>query len=374
MVREWIADSKVPGLGILQLPSGVRTWYLRYREPGGKQQHHRIGRADVVSRTLAREEAHKLLAAVATGQAPTSARQERRRAPTIAQLLERIKREHWPRLRPGTVANNELIWRLHLLPVFGSTKVVELQRRQVIAWFNVHSADRPTRANRSLEVLSKAMSLAELWELRPQGTNPCSGVIANIERKRRRYLSRDELQRLLTALDQLPAAGIRWRFGQMVRLLLFTGCRVREIMCARWCWLDEGAARLTLPPEAHKTGGDGSERVVHLPPAAMAILRRLRCETNSEWIIAGDGNGPLVSYWRMWSQLIAAAGIQNLRIHDLRHNYASLAISAGLTLPQIGGLLGHASPQTTQRYAHLIDESAAAAAALVAGQIKNPAG
>jgi integrase len=372
MSRQWIADRKVPGLGLLVLPSGVRTWYLRYREPTGKQQHHRIGRADSVNATAAREEAHKILAAVATGQAPTSARQQRRRAPTVEQLLQRIQAEHWRKLRPGTVVNNELIWRRHLLPVFGGMKVAEIQQRHVADWFHRASLERPVRANRCLEVLSKAMNLAELWELRPAGSNPCVRLSANTERKRRRYLTSEELQRLLVAVDGFAAAGVRWRFAQLVRLLLVTGCRVREIMAARWDWL-QGTV-LLVPAEAHKTGQDGSDRRVHLPPAAMAILQELRQQSNSPWIIAGDGDGHLVGYWRMWDQLLEQAGISNLRIHDLRHNFASLGVSAGLSLPQIGGLLGHASPQTTARYAHLVDEAAAAAAALVAAQIKAPAG
>jgi integrase len=221
------------------------------------------------------------------------------------------------------------------------------------------------RANRCLEVLSKAMALAELWELRPQGTNPCHGIASNGERKRKRYLSRDELQRLLAALDTFADAGVRWRFAQLVRLLLLTGCRINELMAAEWSWLDEQAARLTLPPEAHKTGGDGSERVIHLPPAASLILRELRRETNSRWIIAGDGDGHLVGYWRMWSQLLEHAGIENLRIHDLRRSYASIGLSAGLSLDQIGELLGHNSPQTTARYAFLVEDAAKAAAALI---------
>jgi integrase len=370
MGKQWIADKRVPGLGVMVLPSGVRTWYLRYREPGGKQQTHKIGRADSVNVTTAREEAHKILAAVAKGDAPTSARQQLRRSPTVAQLLERIKREHWRKLRPGTVVNNELIWRLHLLPEFGATKVVDLQRRQVVAWFHEHSDKRPVRANRCLEVLSKAMSLAELWELRPQGTNPCQGVQSNREGKRKRYISREELERMTAALDAFATAGVRWRFAQLVRLLLLTGCRINELMAAPWRWLDDDATVLTLPPEAHKTGGDGNERKVHLPPAASLILRELRRRSNSEWIIAGDGDGHLVGYWRMWADLLEDASIQNLRIHDLRHSYASYAITtAGLTLPQVGALLGHASPQTTARYAHLMDEAAAAMAAKVASAI-----
>jgi hypothetical protein len=131
MSKQWIPDRKVPGLGLMVLPSGVRTYYLRYREPSGKQQTHKIGRAEVVNITAAREEAHKILAAVARGDAPTSARQQLRRAPTVAQLLDRIKVEHWRKLRPGSVVNNELIWRRHLLPVFGAMRVHEVQQRHV---------------------------------------------------------------------------------------------------------------------------------------------------------------------------------------------------------------------------------------------------
>jgi integrase len=369
MSKQWIPDRKLPGLGLMVLPSGVRTWYLRYREPSGKQQTHKIGRAEVVSVTTAREEAHKILASVARGEAPTSARQKLRRSPTVAELVERIKVEHWRKLRPGSVANNELIWRRHLLPEFGAIKVQSVQQRHVAEWFHRASIERPVRANRCLEVFSKAMNLAELWELRPQGSNPCLRIEANTERKRRRYLSREELQRLLAALDTFGTTAPRWRFAQLIRLLLLTGCRVREIMHARWEWINDDATVLVIPAEKHKTGGDGSERKVHLPPAAGLILRELRRRSNTAWVIAGAGDGPLISYLRQWNELLAAAGITNLRVHDLRHSFASLGVSAGLSLPQIGGLLGHASPQTTQRYAHLVDEAAAAAAAKVAALI-----
>lgn len=368
--KTWLKDGKVPGLGVLVLPSGVKTWYLRYYLPDGKEQQHRIGRADSIAPEVAREEAHKVLAAAAQGGQPTSARQELRRSPTITVLAQRVEDKHYWKLKPGTRANYELIWRLHLLPKFGAVKVAQLRTGDVYDWFTELSKATPIKANRCLEVLSKAMALAEVWGLRPQGSNPCDGVAANTERKRRRYLSRDELGRLLAALDTFAAAGVRWRFAQLVRLLLLTGCRINELMAAPWSWYDDSTARLTLPPGAHKTGGNGHERIIHLPPAAVQILQELRHRSNSPWIIAGNGDGHLVGYWRMWCDLIKAAGINNLRPHDARHSWASWAITkAGLTLPQVGGLLGHASPQTTARYAHLLDEAAAAMAAQVAAAI-----
>jgi integrase len=358
MVREWIADTKVPGLGILRLPSGVETWYLRYREPGGKQQHHKIGRAGVVSRTLAREEAHKLLASVAKGEAPTSVRQEVRRGPSVADLYARLQAEHYGKLRTSTRAGYRSIWEAHIIPELGGHKVQQVTTAQVM---NLIRSVGGTQANRTLAVLRKAFNLAILWGLRKD--NPCAKVPGNGERKRRRYLTREEMARLLVALDGFAPAGVRWRFAQLVRLLLLTGCRVSEVKDARWSWL-QGAV-LVVPPECHKTGADGHPRLVHLTPAAVDVLQQLRAQSNSDWIIQGDGDHPLVGYQKLWQELLATAKIADLLVHDLRHHYASMAVSAGLTLNQIGGLLGHASPLTTARYAHLVDEAAAAAASKV---------
>lgn len=364
MVREWIADTKVRGLGILRLPSGVETWYLRFREPSGKQQHHRIGRADIISRTLAREEAHKLLAAVAKGEAPTSARQALRRGPSMADLHRRLMAEHYPKLRAKTRVGYQSIWRLHILPELGTAKVQAVTSAQVMAL--THKVGG-IQANRVLAIMRKAFNLAILWGLRAD--NPCTRVPANAERKRRRYLNRDELQRLLTALDGFGAAGVRWRFAQLIRLLLLTGCRVSEIKDARWSWL-QGTV-LVVPPESHKTGVSGHPRLIYLTEPAMAVLQQLRAASNGEWVIEGQGgDAPLVGYGKLWRELCAAAELRDLKVHDLRHTYASMGISAGLTLKQIGGLLGHASPMTTDRYAHLIDEAAAAAAAKVIAQLR----
>lgn len=368
MKREWQPDRKISGLGLMILPSGVRTWYVRYREPSGKQQTHKIGRAEVVSLTMAREEAIKILASVAKGEAPGTDKQLLRQGKTVAELAAMVAEKHYvTRVRPSTAVGYEVLWRRHILPRIGSEKVATLQAIQVIDMLE----ELPWgQQNRALAVLSKAMNLAELWGIRPKGTNPCKGIQGNGERKRKRYLSRDELERLMAAMDQFAEAGVRWRFAQLIRLLLLTGCRVREIMCAQWSWFDEQAAVLTVPANNHKTGSSGDDRKVHLPPPAVSILRELRRRSNSEWIIAGDDDGHLVGYWRMWDDLLAAAKITNLRVHDLRHSFASYAITkAGLTLPQLGGLLGHASPQTTARYAHLVDEAAAAMAAQVAAAI-----
>jgi integrase len=368
MKREWKPDTKVAGLGLLVLPTGVETWYLRLREPSGKQKHHRIGRAGVINRTLAREEAHKLLAAVAKGDAPTSARQELRHGPSMADLYERIKLKHHPKLRPNTVKGYECTWDLHIIPALGTTKVKLVTTTQVV---NLIDKIGGTQANRTLAIIRKAFNLAILWGMRTE--NPCAKVPGNPENKRERYLSGEEHQRLMAALEAFPVTQLQWRFTQLIKLLMLTGCRAGEVCRGRWEWVDEKAGVMRLPAEHHKTGQQtGKKRVVHLPPSAILILRELRRSTNSPWIIAGQGDGPLIGYQKLWSELMTAAKIEDFRVHDLRHNYASVALTrVGLTLPQVGGLLGHTSPQTTQRYAHLIEDGAKAMAAAVADQLSS---
>jgi len=158
---------------------------------------------------------------------------------------------------------------------------------------------------------------------------------------------------------------VRWRFAQLVRLLLLTGARLREVMCAEWCWIDWQRSVLKVPDERGKTGA----AEIQLAPRAVEILRELleaeatmggQCQA----VIAGeDRYGPLAGYRKLWLALLAQAGIEDLRIHDLRHTFASYALSGGQTLGTVGQLLGHRSTQTTSRYAHLIDDAARRAVA-----------
>lgn len=366
MKREWIQDNKVSGLGILRLKSGVETWYLRYREPGGKQQHHKIGRADVINRTLAREEAHKILAAVAKGEAPTSTRKELRDGPTVADLHKLVDEKHYPKLRQKTRDGYQSIWDCHIIPKLGTTKVKQVTSGQVMKLLEKVGG---TQANRTLAVLRKAMNLAILWNIRTD--NPCDKVPGNGENKRERYLSDEELKRLIAALDTYPTTPLQWRFAQLVKLLILTGCRLNEICSGRWEWFDEKAAALVIPREGHKTGKKtGKDRVVHLPPTAIRILRELRLKSNSDWIIAGRADGHLVGFQKLWRELLEHAKIEGLTAHDLRHHWASVAITeSNLTLKQVGGMLGHLSPLTTDRYAHLIDQGAKEMARSVAEKL-----
>ena len=219
----------------------------------------------------------------------------------------------------------------------------------------------PYQANRVLAVLSKMFNLAERWGLRPDGSNPCRHVEKFGERKRERMLSASELSRLGEALaghDGSPfVAGA-------VKLLIFTGARLGEILGLRWDWvdLDRGEARLPDSKSGAKT--------LHLPPPALAALATLpRIEGNSFVIVGHRAGAPLVNLEKPWRAIRATAGLDDFRLHDLRHAFASIAASSGLGLPIIGKILGHTQPATTARYAHLASDPVKAAAAAVAEKI-----
>jgi integrase len=355
--RYRLNDTLVPGLCLLVLPSGARTYYLRHRVDGA-QRELKLGTPAELSPDQARELARAALARVRAGGDPGAERKAAREAPTIEALAARHLQAHASRKRSGR--NDEILWRRHLLPAFARVRVAALTREQVREWHACHP--QLATANRALEVLGVAMGLAEEWGWRPVGTNPARGVKAHLERQRRRYASPDELSRLREAMARWEAQGplaIRWRFVQLVRLLLLTGARLREVMEAQWSEIDWGRGVLRVPAERGKTGA--SE--VRLSDRAVAVLRGLEAAARgSQWVVPGEtGERPLVGYRRMWLALLEEAGVSDLRVHDLRHTFASYSLSGGQTLGTVGQLLGHRSTQTTSRYAHLIDDAARAA-------------
>jgi integrase len=355
--RYRLNDSLVPGLSLLVLPSGFKTYYVRFRTVDGVQRELKLGTPVELTPDDARRLARNALAQVREGRDPASERHQMRKAPTMADLAARYMDRHGKRKRSGF--NDEILWRRHILPAMERVKVARLTREQVRQFHVDHPS--PTTANRAMEVLSKAMTLAEEWGWRPPGSNPCTGIKAHRENQRRRYMTADELARLRDALANWESPGLRWRFAQLVRLLLLTGARLREIMEGQWDWVDWERRVIEVPAEKGKTGASS----IRLSSRAVEILRELRAASNSNWIIAGLGDGPLVGYRRLWLTLLDQAGITDLRVHDLRHTFASYSLSGGQTLGTVGQLLGHRSAQTTTRYAHLIDDAAHRAVAQV---------
>jgi integrase len=363
--RYKIQDRTLPGFFLRIEPTGGKSFYVRYRTPENVQRDFKIGTPENLTPDQARAIARETLGAVAQGKDPGADRRAKRTAPTLKDLAVRYMAEHGSKKKSGH--NDEILWRRHLLPTMGMARVALLSREQVRRFHTNHPS--PNTANRAVEVLSKAMDLAKEWQW-TDGENPCLGVKAFPEQKRKRYLSSEELERLRVVLDnwtEREPEAVRWRFAQMIRLLLLTGARTGNIMRGRWEWLSWNQRTLTVPAEEHKTGGKtGDELVIHLGDDAVRILRDLHKHNGeSPWIVPGmDPTKALTRQTRMWAALLDDAQIGlhpvwgQLRIHDLRHSFASFALSNGLSLGVVGQLLGHQSTQTTSRYAHLMKEAA----------------
>ena len=285
--------------------------------------------------------------------------------PTVADLAERYFREHVVvRCKPGTAKLHRRVVRKHILPEFGKLPVAAIGREQVT---DLHYRLRhvPAMANQVIVTLSRMINQAEIWGLVPEGGNPCRFVVKYRQRKRERFLTEEEFRRLGRVLGTLESAGrVPMHAAAAIRLLMLTGCRRNEILTLRWedVHLDVNELRL----RDSKTG----PRAVPLSPAAVKVLAGLPRVAGNPWVIAGRRPGARLSDFNShWYRVRSRAGLEDVRLHDLRHSFASRALALGESLPMIGKLLGHTKIQTTARYAHLARDSIHVSAARVAASI-----
>jgi integrase len=343
----------IKGFGARVTASSAKAFVLNYRIHG-RERRLTIGSFPAWTVSAAREEAHRLRREIDQGRDPLVEREAKRAAPTMAELCDRYLIEHAVRKRERSRVEDESLIRQWVLPKLGGRKAADIRHADIDRLHRkITQAGTPIRANRTVTLLSKIFALAIRWEIRAD--NPASKVERNDEEPRARYLKDGELRRLTAALAARPDQAA----ANAVRLLLLTGARRGEVLGASWDQFDLDAGIWTKP-SAHTK--QKREHRVPLSAPARALLANMKAAGDAPYLFPSrGGTAPLTDIKKSWAAICRAADLQGLRLHDLRHSYASVLASAGLSLPVIGALLGHTQPATTARYTHLFDNPLRAA-------------
>ena len=352
-----VMDAELPGFGVRVMPSGVRSYFIRYRNKENRPLRYTIGQHGKITADQARKLAMKLFAEIAAGNDPAGNREAARKAPKVSELFERFMKEHAKvHTAPSTQRLYERLVIKFILPKLGHLTVGGVERRDIQ---KVHHSMRGThrQANQVLSVLSKAFNLAEAWGWRTQGTNPCRHVKKFKEAARDRFLSDEEMKRLGVALDELESAHrLAPGVADVVRLLALTGCRLGEVQQLRWEDVDFERSLFVLP--ASKTGK--REHVVGA--MTLALLSELLRVEGSPWIFPGvkDQSQCLSQsvIQHAWNGKIRPAakleeqdtGLPDVHLHDLRHTVGTNAGQTGANAFLIRDKLGHKTTAMTNRY------------------------
>ena len=366
-------DRRLTGFGVRVYPTGGKVYFAHARGPDGPKRV-KVGRHGVLNADEARQRAALIIARIKAGEEPVP-EPVAAVGPTVAEVAERFRRDHIAvRLKATSAKRLESVIRWHILPAFGNRPMAGIERKDVLA-LHQRMSGTPNQANRVLRTLSLMYTLARDWGLLPPelpsaGHNPCSGIAKYPDKRRERFLTDAEFERLGDVLNEAEERGGASASSiAAIRMLLLTGCRKSEILTLRWEHVDLDAAQLRLPDT--KTGA----RTISLPRAAVKVLEAIPRVSGNPWVIAGRKPGThLKSLDVGWRTLRARARLQDVRIHDLRHSYASRALALGESLPMIGKLLGHKQVETTARYAHLADDSVHASAERIADSLAGDMG
>lgn len=347
----YLWDTEMAAFGVRLYPSGRKSFVVSYWSRG-RRRFFTLGQFGRLTVQQAKEAALDIFLRVRRGDDPSADRRTSNQAPTVADLADRHIEDHVKvKNKPRSVKRARQVWDRCVLPKLGKRKVADIERADV-AKLITGMADTPAMANKVITLLSKAFNLAEIWGWRSEGTNPCRHAERFKEESRERYLSPSELDRLGHVLSEAESS---WGFQPTtiaaVRLLILTGCRSAEILRLRWDEVDFERRCLALPDS--KTGA----RTIVLNTAALQVLDSLERVKGNPHVIPGTKpGGHLTSLQKLWDRIRVEADIEDVRIHDLRHTFASIGINSGQNLSVIGKLLGHSKILTTQRYAHLADD------------------
>jgi integrase len=390
-------DDEVKGFGLRVTAKGAKSYLVQYRFGGraAKVKRVYIGQhGSPWTPDSARKQAMIILGDIAKGVDVAIERQrskaEHAASQTFTEFSERFVAHHLNiKCKPETQKECKRLLQKVILPRFGKRLVKDITRADV-SRLHHELAATPYQANRVVMLLSKMFNLAEVWGERPEYSNPCRLVAKYKEKMRGRMLTPDELSRLMAVLDSygadcvqpmpiasnvIPLWGATLNSVEAsralspfavaaIRLLIFTGARKGEVVNMRWEWIDLEQGEVHLPDS--KTGA----KTIYLSPQAVEVLRNIPRIVGCPYVIAGlNPSKPISGLQNIWERIRKQAGLEDVRLHDLRHNYASVAVCAGMSLPIVGKMLGHTQAQTTMRYAHLAAEPVKLAAAMVGDKL-----
>ncbi len=370
--RVFLWDDALSGFGVCALRSGKKSYVAQFRKDG-RSRRVSIGDHGRLTPEEARSEAKKLLGKIETGSDPVEERRTARAIKAFHEVADDFIKMHVAAKRRARTKNDyDALLRRHILPVIGRKRISDIRRVDIANMHAAISKEAPIAANRALSVVSAIWAWASRRDIVPAGDNPARGLERNPEKSRERFLTPEEFGRLGDVLRIAETVGLPWDVDATkplskyspksdnrrsvadpyavaaIRLLILTGARLQEILTAQWSWVDFGRGVIFLPTS--KTGA----KPLYLSAAAQAVMAAIsRVEANPFIIVGAKAGAPRVDLKKPWAAICREAGLDGLRIHDLRHSFASVGAGTSLGLPIIGKLLGHSQPTTTARYAHL---------------------
>jgi integrase len=360
-------DDELGGFGLRIYPTGRKVYVVQYRA-NGRTRRKNLGQHGILTADEARKDAKLVQADVARGADPSAERKARLRSPTIRELGQRFLKDHVElHCKPTTLYDYRNLLEKVVNPVLGSIQVSEITFADIAA-FHLKRQATPYQANRGVMMLSKMLNLAEDWGLRPMNTNPARKIKKYPEVEKKCYLDDAEQARLGQVMGDMLQAGeiSRYVFAAFY-LLLLTGCRLGEIQKLKWNYVTR--THLELPDS--KTG----RRRIPLPREAYQFVQSLEQREGNPYVILGDhGMSHYNDLQKPWRKIRARAKLNDVRLHDLRHTYASVAVTNGIDPFMLKEILGHKNLSTTLRYAHLSDDAVQKAAGQIANRLAGALG